>query len=79
MWIVLIEDTIDGLPDALLIAVADLNVERARKLTEKYGGTPYSELETMLKQERLDVVIICTPSGNHGEHAIQVMRAGRAR
>src|SRR5437588_4141854 len=31
----------------------------------------------MLKHERLDVVIICTPSGMHGEHACAVMRAGR--
>src|SRR5438270_10124311 len=31
----------------------------------------------MLEREGLDVVIICTPSGKHGEHVCQVMRSGR--
>ena len=70
-------EALASLPDALLVAVADLDRERAQKLTGKYGGTPYYDLQSMLQRERLDVVIICTPSGLHGEHACQVMRAGR--
>src|SRR5207248_848770 len=70
-------EAIASLPDAVLAAAADLNLERAQRLTEQYGGTAYSDLESMLGQERLDVVIICTPSGMHGEHACAVMRAGR--
>src|SRR6266849_2405147 len=70
-------EAIASLPDALLIAAADLDFERAQKLTEKYGGTPYHDLQSMLQRERLDVVTICTPSGLHGEHACLVMRSGR--
>lgn len=70
-------EAIASLPDALLVSAADLDFERAQKLTRKYGGTPYSDLQSMLQRERLDVVIICTPSGLHGEHACQVMRSGR--
>src|SRR5216684_3776527 len=70
-------EAIASLPDALLIAAADLDFERAQKLVGKYGGTPYHDLQSMLERERLDVVIICTPSGLHGEHACQVMRSGR--
>jgi UDP-N-acetyl-2-amino-2-deoxyglucuronate dehydrogenase len=70
-------EALASLPDALLVAVADLNSERAQKLTDKYGGKPYQDLQSMLQRERLDVVIICTPSGLHGEHACQVMRSGR--
>ncbi|HLX59012.1 MAG TPA: Gfo/Idh/MocA family oxidoreductase [Ktedonobacteraceae bacterium] len=70
-------EALAGLPDALLVAVSDIETERAQKLTGIYGGTPYSDPGTMLKEERLDVVIVCTPSGNHGENAIQVMRSGR--
>ena len=70
-------EALASLPDALLVAAADLDIERAQKLTATYGGTPYSDLQSMLQRERLDVVIICTPSGLHGEHACQVMRAGR--
>ena len=31
----------------------------------------------MLEREQLDVVTICTPSGEHGKHACQAMRTGR--
>ncbi|HKV59700.1 MAG TPA: Gfo/Idh/MocA family oxidoreductase [Ktedonobacteraceae bacterium] len=65
------------LPDALLVAAADFDIERAQRLTAKYGGTPYHDLQSMLQHERLDVVIVCTPSGLHGEHACQIMRSGR--
>jgi predicted dehydrogenase len=70
-------EAIASLPDARLVAVADLNMERAQKLAAQYGGTAYPDLQSMLQREPLDVVIICTPSGLHGEHACQVMRAGR--
>ena len=70
-------EALASLPDARLVAVADLNMERAQKLTAQYGGTPYPDLQSMLQHEPLDVVIICTPSGLHGGHACQVMRAGR--
>jgi UDP-N-acetyl-2-amino-2-deoxyglucuronate dehydrogenase len=68
---------IASLPDAELVAVADVVPERARKLAEAYGATAYSNAEEMLARERLDVVDVCTPSGMHGEHARQVMLAGR--
>lgn len=70
-------EALASLPDARLVAVADLDMERARKLTAQYGGTPYPDLQSMLEQAALDVVIVCTPSGLHGEHACQIMRAGR--
>jgi UDP-N-acetyl-2-amino-2-deoxyglucuronate dehydrogenase len=70
-------EAISSLPDALLVAVADIIFERAQKLAEKYGATPYQDYREMLARERLDVVNICTPSGLHGEHACAVMRSGR--
>jgi UDP-N-acetyl-2-amino-2-deoxyglucuronate dehydrogenase len=70
-------EALASLPDARLVAVADIDMERAQKLTEQYGGTPYPDLQSMLQREPLDVVIVCTPSGLHGEHACQIMRAGR--
>jgi predicted dehydrogenase len=70
-------EAIASLPDAQLVAVTDLNAEKAQKLADKYGVTPYTDLQEMLTRERLDVVDVCTPSGLHGEHACQVMRSGR--
>src|SRR5215467_4814428 len=70
-------EAIASLPDAQLISVVDINPERAQKLASQYGATPYTQLQHMLDSEQLDVVIICTPSGLHGELACQVMRSGR--
>src|SRR2546423_6976926 len=70
-------EAISRLPDAVLVSVADLIPERAQTLAARYGATPYTDLSTMLEREGLDVVIICTPSGKHGEHVCQVMRSGR--
>lgn len=70
-------EAIASLPDAQLVSVVDINPEKAQKLASQYGATPYTHLQHMLDRERVDVVIICTPSGLHGELACQVMRSGR--
>ncbi|HXX77005.1 MAG TPA: Gfo/Idh/MocA family oxidoreductase, partial [Ktedonobacteraceae bacterium] len=70
-------EAIASLPDAELISVVDINPENAQKLAGQYGATPYSHLQHMLDKELVDVVIICAPSGLHGELACQVMRSGR--
>ncbi|HEX6557590.1 MAG TPA: Gfo/Idh/MocA family oxidoreductase [Ktedonobacteraceae bacterium] len=70
-------EAITSLPDAQLVAVADIIPKRAQELAEKYHVKPYSDFHEMLAREQLDVVDICTPSGQHGEEAIQVMRSGR--
>lgn len=68
---------ISSLPDARLVAVADVVIEKAQQLGERYGVTPYSSAQEMLDQQQLDVVDVCTPSGLHGDVACQVMRSGR--
>lgn len=68
---------IASLPDAQLVAVTDINPEKAQRLADEYAVKPYTDLAEMLAGEQLDVVIICTPSGLHGEQACQVMRSGR--
>lgn len=70
-------DALGSLPDAQLVAVADTIPDRVNKIANKYKVKPYTSLQAMLEQEQLDVVTVCTPSGYHGEHACQVMRAGR--
>ncbi len=70
-------EAIASLPEAELISVVDINAEKAQKLADKYGARPYTQLQDMLDSEPVDVVIICTPSGLHGELACQVMSSGR--
>jgi UDP-N-acetyl-2-amino-2-deoxyglucuronate dehydrogenase len=70
-------EAIASLSDAQLVSVVDINPKQAEKLAVQYGATPYTQLQHMLDSEPVDVVIICTPSGLHGELACQVMRSGR--
>jgi UDP-N-acetyl-2-amino-2-deoxyglucuronate dehydrogenase len=70
-------EAIRSLPDAELVAVADIVPAQAQKLAEKYGVRAYTDVQEMLARERLDVVNICVPSGLHGEIACQAMRAGK--
>jgi UDP-N-acetyl-2-amino-2-deoxyglucuronate dehydrogenase len=70
-------EAISTLPDAQLVAVADIIPERAQKLAKEFHATPYTDFQEMLAREQLDVVDVCTPSGMHGDHARQVMRSGR--
>ncbi len=69
-------EAIATLPDAQLVAVVDTVPRPAQKLMEEFHVTHYGNLQEMLAREHLDIVDICTPSGQHGEHACQVMRAG---
>jgi predicted dehydrogenase len=59
------------------VAVADEEVERAERLAGRFGVRAYSDIGTMLAREDVDVVDVCTPSGMHGSHAVEVMRSGR--
>src|SRR5260221_8494125 len=69
-------EAITSLPDAEVVAVTDIVAEKAQKLATAYGAQAYTDMDEMLEREKLDVVIICTPSGIHGEHACRAMRAG---
>jgi UDP-N-acetyl-2-amino-2-deoxyglucuronate dehydrogenase len=70
-------EAINSLPDAELVAVADIIPARAQKLADKYGVKAYTDVQEMLAREQLDVVNICVPSGLHGEITCQAMRAGK--
>src|SRR2546422_4260669 len=70
-------EAITNLPGAQLVAVADITPIHAQKLADMYNVTAYTNLQEMLDRKELDVVNICTPSGNHREHACAAMRSGR--
>lgn len=60
-----------------LVAVADVDADRARGFAEEYGvGTTYTDAAELLAAETLDIVHVCTPPGSHVPLAILAMRAG---
>jgi UDP-N-acetyl-2-amino-2-deoxyglucuronate dehydrogenase len=59
-----------------LISVCDINTDTLKAHTEKYNVPGYTHLEEMLKKEKLDILAICTPSGNHADQALIAARNG---
>lgn len=57
-----------------LVAVCDTNSEVLSEVTAKHGVPGYTDMEDMLKGERIDLVAICTPSGLHPQQAILAAR-----
>jgi UDP-N-acetyl-2-amino-2-deoxyglucuronate dehydrogenase len=60
-----------------LVAVVDLHLERAEKLAAEHGGTAFTSLADVLQAVDIDVVSVCTPTGRHGEIAIEALEAGK--
>jgi UDP-N-acetyl-2-amino-2-deoxyglucuronate dehydrogenase len=64
---------IEGLEIA---AIYGKNKQKTERLAQTFGGTPYEDLPSFLKHERLDLVMIGSPSGMHAEHGIASARSG---
>jgi predicted dehydrogenase len=60
-----------------LIAVCDIDSEKANALASTYGSTAYSDFSEMLKQEStIEVIAVCSPNGFHAFHSIEALKAG---
>lgn len=69
---------ISGNPRAELLAVCDVDREKAEKLAGEYGAKHiFTDLSDMLALEDLDVVNICLPSGMHEAAAVAAANAGK--
>ncbi|UCE88916.1 MAG: Gfo/Idh/MocA family oxidoreductase [Pseudomonadota bacterium] len=61
---------------ANLAAVCDIDAGKFESLKISDDVRRYRALDLMLAEEELDLVSVCTPSGMHPKHAIQVANAG---
>jgi predicted dehydrogenase len=67
---------IDGMPDAELVAVCDVDPERLAAAMAQHGVAGYSDAGELFAQSRPDVVHICTPHNTHAELAVRALEAG---
>ncbi|MGG4103379.1 Gfo/Idh/MocA family oxidoreductase [Paenibacillus sp. FSL W8-0187] len=64
--------------NANLLAVCDLNEERAQSAAEKYGATKvYTDYNELLADPEIDAVSICTWNNTHAEISIAALNAGK--
>lgn len=62
--------------DVDVVAVCDLDKERAVPFASEAGAHVYSDHEAMLDKESLGAVFVCTPPTTHGELALAVLERG---
>ena len=67
---------IGDLPNARLVAVADVLTDRARSVAAKFG-VEHVETDELLARPDVDVVCVCVPSGAHAEMGVRVAAAGK--
>lgn len=59
-----------------LVAVADIERDKAESMAALYGAKAYSDWEKMLEEERIDVLHICTPHYLHASMAVSALERG---
>jgi len=65
-------------PDAKILAVCDINPERARAAATEFGVEHvFSDYREMLKLDHLDAVSVCLPNYLHAAVTIKCLRAGK--
>jgi len=65
------------LPNAEIIAVCDIDKQRADAISEKYGIKSYDDSLEMYRREELDAVTICVWSSRLAEEALKALGFGK--
>jgi predicted dehydrogenase len=67
---------LDSVADAELVAVCDLDLERAGELAAGTGARAYQDWRDLLDREDLGALLVCTPPRSHAEPAVAALSAG---
>jgi len=62
--------------DAQLVAVWGRNMEKARQFAQKWKIKAYTDLDQMVKEAKVDAVVVTTVHPLHMEHTLQALDAG---
>jgi predicted dehydrogenase len=68
---------IQELKGSKLVACQSRSIDKANQFAAEFGGTAYEDLGAMLRDPRVDIVTICTPSGSHLEPGLAAAKAGK--
>jgi predicted dehydrogenase len=65
-----------NLPESDFTAVCGRSREKTENYASRFGIRAYTDVSEMVSEEKIDVVIICTPHPNHREPTIAALEAG---
>jgi len=63
--------------NAQLVAVCDNIFEKASNIGKQFNIPAYDNMDDMMLSEKIDVVAVLTPSGNHAKHVINLAKYGK--
>jgi len=63
--------------NASLVAVCDVDEEKAKKIGEQFNVPYYTDMDEMMQKESIDVVSVLTESGYHAKHVINLAKYGK--
>lgn len=67
----------DDNKDVNIVAVYDLNQDRAEEVAKKYGAKVYGSYQELIEDSNIDAVSICTANATHCEITIAALEAGK--
>ena len=70
-------ESIKAISGATLVAVADCDEQAVTRASDRYSCTGYCNYHDMLANPEVEIVNICTPSGEHAKIAIDALKAGK--
>jgi len=65
------------LEETELLAVCDISAERAKAVAKQFNVKPYSSTRTMLKNQDIQAVSVCTWSTSLAKEAMKALKAGK--
>ena len=63
-------------PDCEIVALYDINLERAKALAQQYGAKAYDSVDALLASD-VDAVSVCSSNTSHAEIAMAALKAGK--
>lgn len=67
---------IQNLPNATLVGVWSRSINSAKNFADQYKVQFYTEIEKLVKEQKVDLVIVCTPHPFHLEPVLKAAAAG---
>ncbi|MDP3580891.1 MAG: Gfo/Idh/MocA family oxidoreductase, partial [Ignavibacteria bacterium] len=72
------ETIVQSIPEAEVIAIADVNLPEAEALAKRFGipncSTNYKDI---LNNKDVEAVLICSPTNTHAQYIVEAAQAGK--
>lgn len=69
---------VQNVPQAVVVAIADINLDSATELAKKFGVTSvFSNYMDVINHPEVEAVVICSPTDTHARYVVDAAKAGK--